>query len=63
LKLQNRFLDKNLLVDGHNLHYIETGNAQKPVDFFCTRDRQEVGMLLRIFTGHHLVEEIPYDCY
>jgi pimeloyl-ACP methyl ester carboxylesterase len=28
------FQDKNLLFDGHNLHYIETGNAQKPTLIF-----------------------------
>ena len=28
------FLDKNALVDGHNLHYIETGNAQNPTLIF-----------------------------
>ncbi len=28
------FLDKNALIEGHNLHYIETGNAQKPTLIF-----------------------------
>jgi pimeloyl-ACP methyl ester carboxylesterase len=30
LELENRFFKIRMFFDGHNLHYIETGNAQKP---------------------------------
>jgi hypothetical protein len=51
-----------ILFDGHNLHYIETGNAQKPTLIFFVHGSPSWNVFKEYLQDTTLLKKL-YDCY